>query len=185
VRSESKAQALHDIVIVTDRLTLRPLRAEDVTTDYLNWFSDPLILQYILAALETKTLRQLESYVREKHAAEDALLLGIFEKGNSRHIGNLKFEPIDWARGQAVLGILIGPPDWRGKGVFKEAFKASVEALEREAGIREYWLCVSDSNAAAVRAYQSAGFLMRPPPPHLFPMVRQGYVYLVWGQPSA
>ena len=42
-----------------------------------------------------------------------------------QHIGNIKYEPIDFQAATATMGILTGANDWRGKGVGPEVIKGS------------------------------------------------------------
>lgn len=80
------------------------------------------------------------------------LFLGIFERATQRHIGNIKFEPVDRQAGYAVFGILIGDADFRGKGVVAEVIAASSVWLKWQ-GLREIVLGVDMDNEPAIRAY--------------------------------
>ena len=53
------------------------------------------------------------------------LFLGVFEKVTNKHIGNIKYDPIDSESKVAVMRILIGDPEWRGRGVAEEVLSAS------------------------------------------------------------
>ena len=140
-------------VLQTDRLLIRPLAIEDVGDRYLSWFGGDGA-NYVSPV---GTLDELKSYVEEKVSKPDVLFLGIFERYTLLHIGNIKFEPVDVAHGIAVLGVFIGDPQFRGKGVLGEVVTATGFWL-RNRGIREIWLGVDLTNTAAIRAYKKAGF---------------------------
>ena len=142
--------------IPTNRFVLRPLRVDDVNERYANWLSDQATSQYITAKLNLADLRQ---YVHECSAREDVMFLGIFEKETGLHIGNIKYEPVNTELGYAIMGILIGDPDWRGKGVAAEVLLASAEWLSKCRNIKQIVLGVSRTNIAAIRAYQKVGFI--------------------------
>lgn len=142
--------------IFTNRFILRPLGVADVSDRYAGWLSDQSTSQYITARLNLADLRQ---YVLERSDREDVLFLGIFENKTGLHIGNIKYEPVDAELGYAIMGILIGEPDWRSKGVAAEVLLASAEWLSNYRNIKTIVLGVSRANTAAIRAYQKVGFI--------------------------
>lgn len=140
----------------TERFFLRPLRVEDAGEHYLSWLADPTAV-HIEASRTTRELAELARYVADKSGRPDVLFLGVFESASGRHIGNIKFEPIDREQGYAVLGMLIGDRDFRGRGVAGEIIAATTSRLRQE-GLREIVLGVARDNHAAIRAYEKAGF---------------------------
>lgn len=150
--------------IVTERFVLRPLQVSDVGERYLSWMRDADALKFITAAARIEKLADLAEYVRQRVGREDVLFLGIFEHDSHLHIGNIKYEPLDSAKGEATMGILIGDANYRGKGVTGEVIKASGEWLKANRGVRRILLGVSSDNAAAMRAYEKVGFVPLNPP---------------------
>ena len=150
--------------IATPRFILRDLRQEDITPQYLGWFADPAAQKHIAAAADTQTLSQLRAYLAERTGRRDVLFLGIFDRTTGAHVGNVKFEPVDAAQGYAVMGILIGDPAYRGKGVASEVIAASGRWLKASEGITEIVLGVHCDNDAAIQAYERAGFVVEPTP---------------------
>ena len=94
----------------------------------------------------------------ERIGRDDILFLGIFDKTNSLHIGNIKYEPVNAVLGYAVMGILIGEPAYRGKGVAIEVLNSSARWLKENRNTRQVLLAVSKENHVAIRAYQRMGF---------------------------
>ena len=86
-------------------------------------------------------------------------MFGIFDINNNKHIGNIKYEPIDYENRTARMGILIGDECYRGKGVAVEVINVSTNWLYKKYGIRKVFLRVEISNKAAINAYKKAGFL--------------------------
>ena len=147
-----------DITIQTSRFFLRPLAVSDATEKYLGWMKEDSVAKYITAASDTQSLASLEAYILEKSTKDDCLFLGVFNKIGGEHIGNIKYEPICFARKEAVMGVLLGDSNWRGKNVFNEIFLASQQWLLDTYSIQVIMLGVDRSNAAAIRAYEKAGF---------------------------
>lgn len=146
------------VQIPTQRFLLRELREADVNHLYLSWFEDADAQRNISAAADMYTLTALRRYVREREGRADVLFLGIFTRENGTHIGNVKYEPVDNERGVAVMGILIGDPAFRGKGVAQEVLTATGVWLRAARGISRVLLGVEPGNAAAIAAYERVGF---------------------------
>lgn len=148
--------------ILTHRFVLRPLNVDDVSDRYVGWLRDQAAQQYISAAASRPDLVALRRYVAERSGRENVVFLGIFEKLNGLHVGNIKYEPIDSELGYAIMGILIGEPHWRGKGTAAEVLAASAEWLRQHRNIRQIALGVSRANTAAIHAYKRVGFVEEP-----------------------
>ena len=74
------------------------------------------------------------------------------------HIGNIKFDEINLIKKSAVLGILIGDKDFRGKGIAREVILDSVLWLTNKYKIDTVKLGVDHNNLEALTLYQSMGF---------------------------
>jgi ribosomal-protein-alanine N-acetyltransferase len=146
------------VEILTPRFALRELTAADVTERYLGWLRDAGVARYIAAAATTRDLDDLREYVTQRVGREDILFLGIFDRASGLHIGNIKYEPVDPAKGYAIMGILIGDAAARGTGVAPEVLRATGAWLKHHRGIREIILGVERENVAAIRAYEKVGY---------------------------
>lgn len=146
------------LLIETERFILRPLTTADVTPRYLGWLQDKKSNRFIVTAGSGYTLDSLKTYVEERIDREDILFLGIFLKDNNLHIGNIKFEPTDRTEGTATMGILIGDPDWRGRGAAAEVLNACAKWLYENFSVARIHLGVDRGNQSAIRAYLKAGF---------------------------
>ena len=144
--------------IDTERFLLRELSEGDVTERYLSWLDDASTKKYITYAEKEKSLSDLMQYVRDRVGREDILFLGIFDRDTGLHIGNIKYEPVNVEKGYATMGLMIGDPAYRGKGVAAEVLTASARWLRMNRKTRQIVLGVSSDNAAAIRAYERAGF---------------------------
>jgi ribosomal-protein-alanine N-acetyltransferase len=167
--------------IDTPRFILRTLQVSDASTTYAGWFTDPVVRRFIAAATSSQDVSSLQSFIAEKFASPNAELFGIFVQGSGLHVGNIKFEPIDDACHRAILGILIGDPAWRGRGVFGEIYPAAAKWLFETRGIQEFWLGLDIDNSAALASYRRAGFSEAPAPTDLFGAVRHDAIYMKHG----
>ena len=145
------------VLVKTDRFLLRSLTKNDVAERYIGWLQDPSN-QYINYTQEAHSVEDIRSYVEYRDSSNSILFLGIFSIENKEHIGNIKYEPIDFKKYQATMGILIGERDWQGKGVASEVIMASAIWLKAHFKIKRIFLGVDLNNKPAIKAYIKIGF---------------------------
>jgi ribosomal-protein-alanine N-acetyltransferase len=141
--------------IYSERFVLKTLDPVKLSAAYLDWFSDPVVNQFI-EYKKPKDMFELSDYIVKKNLSKDALMLGIFF--NNLHIGNIKYEPIDLKLKRTIMGILIGDNEWRGKGVSAEVLSTTTKYLKKNYDIEEFYLGVHQENLGAIKAYKKAGF---------------------------
>lgn len=151
----TKNQEIH---IETDRFILRRLTIDDAMPQYLSWLDEQSRQGFILSAREKISIQQLREYIAERSCRNDVIFFGIFTRDQKCHIGNIKFEPVNYLLKYAVMGILIGEPRWRGLGVTPEVIMASAEWLDVQFGISQIILGVDINNTQAIKSYQKSGF---------------------------
>ena len=169
---------MNGILIETERFLLKALTEEDVNKHYLDWINDPNKSQYISYGDKRRSINEICSYVAERSLNESILFLGIFIRGSGAHIGNIKYEPIDFQKGFAIMGILIGEENWRGKGVASEVIKASSIWLNNTHGIQQIILGVDVRNINAIKAYQKCGFNLEETP--YIEINTEGQATMIW-----
>lgn len=145
-------------MIDTKRFILKPITSKDVNNNYLSWLDIEISGGYIDYAKNTITLVDLMQYVKERENQKNILFLAIFDKITNQHIGNIKYEPINFDDKTATMGILIGDKNWRGKGVASEVITASAKYLKKTHHIKMILLGVDKTNIPALSAYQKIGF---------------------------
>lgn len=144
------------IKVTTQRFLLKQLITDDVSDRYLSWLNEEES-PYIEYGKNHSTMEDLKVYVSERERKRDVLFLGIFTK-KKKHIGNIKYEPIDLKRKTAIMGILVGDKDWRGKGVAAEVIIASAHYLNSKYGVTTIFLSVNPNHQVAISAYKKIGF---------------------------
>ena len=77
----------------------------------------------------------------------------------SEVVGHGEIALIDRWNGSATLArILVGPPEWRGKGVGKVIVEGLLKIAFGDLGLHRVDLRVFDFNQPAIRCYEQAGF---------------------------
>ena len=142
----------------TDRLILRPFRAEDGEAMFRNWAHDPEVTRYLtwqphenaeashaIAAMWEQESRKPESYQ-----------WAIVPRGQEEPIGSLSVVRMDEAVDAVELGYCIGRP-WWGMGFTAEAVKAVIDYLIREVGAHRVAACHDVNNPRSGRVMEKAG----------------------------
>jgi len=151
-------EALRNLELVSDQIYLRPVVTTDATRAYVSWLNDPETTRYLESGGIQETVDSIVAYIERYQNRSDALFLAIVLKAGDIHVGNLKLEPINWRHHNAALGILIGAPEARGRGIGGEAIilllRYSFDVLK----LHRVALGVTADNLPAIRCYRKIGF---------------------------
>lgn len=164
--------------LYTERFFLRPITTNDANANYLSWLNNPLDSEFIYSANTKMSLQALTEYIKDRLKENNVLFLGIFEKNSGLHLGNIKYEPIDFIESYAVMGILIGEKNWRGQGVAIEILHATGKWLNRNFGIAQIILGVNRRNFSAIAAYKKIGFFEKSN--ILTPQLNKSEISMTW-----
>jgi ribosomal-protein-alanine N-acetyltransferase len=145
-------------LLESERLLLEPLSLSHLSQEYLNWLNDPEVINYI--ELEKGyTAEQLEKYIHEVEK-KNILFWAIIVKQSSKHIGNIKIDPVNVKDGLCEYGILLGDKGEWGKGLAKEASLKVIDYCFNILHLRKMTLGVVEKNINAVELYKKIGFII-------------------------
>lgn len=148
-----------DSSLQTARLHLRAINTEeDKLEDYLGWLRDVESNSFIQSARIDYGIEELIEFIKAINSDVNAILFGIFLKSNFQFIGTLKIQPIDLTSGTAWLGIMIGNPEFRGRGYGREAMQEVLKFLFTSLKLKEVLLGVDLKNFSAIALYETLGF---------------------------
>lgn len=145
-----------DLFFKSKRLSYRHLNDSDASDEYVSWFKEKNVRRFIQGSEEFTKKASLRDYIRGHNSKEDSILLGVF-KGLD-HIGNIKYEPIDFKEKVAWLGILIGNESNRSKGFGGEIIESTSLLMKNKLNIKKLKLGVNINNVAAQKSYKKIGF---------------------------
>jgi RimJ/RimL family protein N-acetyltransferase len=149
-----------DSPLHTERLVLRAINTEeDKLEDYLGWLRDVESNSFIQSARIDYGIEELIEFIKSVNSDVNAILFGIFLKSNFQFIGTLKIQPIDFTLGTAWLGIMIGNPEFRGRGYGREAMQGVLKFLFNSLKLKEVFLGVDLKNFDAIALYEALGFI--------------------------
>jgi [ribosomal protein S5]-alanine N-acetyltransferase len=169
---------MKNVFMESERFFLRTLIEDDVNARYLEWINGSDKSQYINYTNQNRTVDEVSTFVTERVNSDTVLFLGIFVRESGEHIGNIKYEPIDFKKSYAIMGILIGKKNWRGRGVAAEVIKASSMWLHNKYGIKQIILGVNTGNIWAIKAYEKVGFSEKKTP--LIRKIDKTNITMVW-----
>ena len=144
------------MIIKTNRFLLKKMKLKYVNKTYLNWFNDEEVKKFIEFKPKNK-LSVLKENIETQLKEKNVIFFAIFFK--KKHIGNIKFEKLNFKQSTAYLGILIGDKKWRGKGVGFEVIDAACEHLFQKFKISKIYLGVQKRNTKALSLYLKSGFV--------------------------
>lgn len=140
------------------RIYLRSIERDDLPLCHA-WINDEE-LTATLAHRYPLSLSREADWVERASRGQDTseLNFAICLADGNRHIGNCGLLAIDRDNRTATLGIFIGEKDCRGRGLGVEAVSVLCRFAFEEMDLRKIRLDVHADNAAAIKAYERAGF---------------------------
>lgn len=136
---------------------LRALELDDLDRTH-QWHNDSELYATLTGTFHFVSRATEEDWLRRKNAASPhEINLAICLTIDSRHIGNIYLQDIDWIARHAALGIFIGEPAYRSKGYGREATRQIITYAFRQLGLARIYLYVLTDNERAIEMYKKCG----------------------------
>lgn len=150
-------------MLESERLTLEPLREEDVD-DIMTWVNDPDIIGNIATfSLNYFTREEELAYIKRMQESKDDHVFSIRDKNiNTYHyIGQAGIHQIYRRSRTGRLAIVIASKEDMGKGYGTEAIRTLLDYAFAKDGLNlhKIWLLVFESNERSLRTYERVGFI--------------------------
>lgn len=142
----------------TPQLILATLSHKHASGPYLAWMNDPEILRYTESRNRRFTTEDLEQFIADNNKSEDNLLLGMFDRIDGAHAGNIKLGPIDRPN-SGEIGLIVGDKRKWGKGFGREAISALSHYAFNEIGLAKTTAGCYLSNVGSIRAFLASGWI--------------------------
>ncbi len=140
------------------RLYLRGLEQRDINPTYVSWLNDGRVNGFMATRRFPSTLENLQANYQKTQDDVNGIYLAICLKEDGRHIGNVKLDKIDWISQVSEFGLLIGDPEFWGRGLGTEATYLITQHGFFQMNLRRITIYSVPDNAAAVRCYEKAGY---------------------------
>lgn len=141
-----------------ERIYLRGVERDDLDRCHA-WMSDPG-LRATLAQRYPLSLAREADWIERATRGQDPseMNFAICLEENGRHIGNCGLVAIDRDNRTATLGIFIGDPDCRGKGLGEDAVRTLCRFAFDELDLHKIRLDAYAFNVGPIRTYETVGF---------------------------
>ncbi len=151
--------SLMAIMLLAERVGLRPLQSEDVWVLF-KWFNDPKLLEVLGAQhlLFSVSLDEEKKIVHRDINAKDRKAFLIVKLEDSGPMGLVLLTDIDARTASAQLNIVIGEAEQWGKGYGREAVGTLLNYAFQQMNLHRVWLRVAEYNQRAIRCYAACGF---------------------------
>jgi ribosomal-protein-alanine N-acetyltransferase len=146
-----------DRPLETPHLTLATLSRDQAAGAYLAWMNDAEIVRYTESRGKTFDAPALESFIAECNDSDKDLLLGMFDKADGAHVGNIKLGPVDFPD-SGEIGLILGDRRKWGRGFGREAIAAVTRYAFDELRLAKTTAGCYVSNAGSIRAFLAAGW---------------------------
>jgi RimJ/RimL family protein N-acetyltransferase len=140
-------------------VSIRILEPEDVTIQYVEWFSDPEVTQHSENRFMKFTLESQKQYVRDMLESDHRYLYGIFDD-QGLHIGNVTIGPIDFNHMNAEISYIVGERTMWGKGIATYAVREIANKAFGEFGLHKIYAGVYSTNLGSIKVLERAEFTL-------------------------
>jgi len=151
-----------DILIQCGPYFVRTIRTKDASERWAGWLSDPeaahMLNSPAVKLTKDDVVKYLKSFDQRSH-----LLLGIFERSSSLHIGITRLD-IDYGSGVALINILIGDKDYRHKGVASTIAMPCIDYFFRNPNLNAIKANVLARNNIVLQFMTAMGWRFDPAP---------------------
>ncbi len=130
-------------------------RQEDAAT-LARWSHDAAYLRDV--DTDYARPRPPEAFAPPGTADTNAIEFRLRTLDDDRLIGFVALHSIEWNNRAGLLSLGIGEPDYRGRGYGSDALRLILHYAFDELNLERVGLDVISNNAAAIRAYERAGF---------------------------
>jgi RimJ/RimL family protein N-acetyltransferase len=137
---------------------MRILQTEDVTEDYVNWFSNKQVTSYSDNQYRSFSLESEKNYVKNCLGNNDVDLYGIFCK--SKHIGNLVISGLTSAHKRAEIAYIIGDTNFWGKGYGSIAVAEIIKKAKTNYKLYKLYAGLAEGNKGSEIILRKNGFLL-------------------------
>ena len=148
-----------DLLVSGERVALGPLRP-DLAETYGRWMNQPEV-RFGVEYLAIATPQSQQAWIEESNKAAakrepEAVAFTIYDLTDATPVGTCSLFEISYMQSSARFGISLG--ERRGQGLGGEATRLTLDWAFHVLGLHNVLLEALAWNAAAIRAYERAGF---------------------------
>lgn len=147
-----------ELVLGTERLVLRPLRPDDITTDYLQGLNDEEVNRYLEIRRRRQTFEIVREFVVANLVSPGDFLFGVFLRDGRRLIGTVRLHDVSDFHFSAGIGVCLFAKDCWGQGYGLEAVRRVTQFAFETLGLHYIEAGSYEENRASIALFSKAGF---------------------------
>ena len=140
-------------------ITLRILKEDDYTDNYLDWFSDPEVVKYSQNRYKIFSKKGQLDYMRSFLRNNRKYLYGIFFK--KKHIGNIELNEINYQSLTANITYIIGAKEYWGKGIASYCINKIIKKAKTKFGLKKIFAGCASKNFASIKVLKKNNFKIK------------------------
>ena len=145
-------------LIETPQLKLASLSSRHAAGRYLKWMNDPEAVRFLESRDRRFDRVDLEAYIDDCNKNPSVILLGMFDRHDESHVGNIKLGPVDSRHRRGDIGLIVGDKTKWGRGFAREAIAAVAEYAFSDLDLAKLTAGCYASNVGSIRAFLAAGW---------------------------
>lgn len=142
-----------------DNIGLRNLEEKDVAGSYADWFNDGEVCAYNSHHRYPMTRNRLLEYVKCANGDSSTIVFAVEEKKESRHIGNISLQQIDYLNRQAEIAFMFGERKFQGRGYATQAAELLITHAFLELGLNRIYFGTSEENIGMQKVGEKLNFV--------------------------
>jgi RimJ/RimL family protein N-acetyltransferase len=151
---------MNQAFIEGEKIYLRGLYKEDISSNMFNWTDDRDVTKYLFRGLFPNNIQIAEQQYEQMIKNDKEIELAIINKEDDQLIGITGMHSINWISRSGEFRILIGEKDYWGKGLGKEVTQLMCAYGFNKLNLEKVWLGVTKSNERAYQTYVNCGFVI-------------------------
>ena len=140
------------------KLSLRILKVEDVSNNYVMWFSNKDVVKFSENQYKKFTLAGQKKYVRQCLKNKDMILFGIFN--NKKHIGNVTLNGLLSPHKIGNINYVLGDKTLWGKGIGTFAIRKIISIAKKKYKLKKLFAGVADKNYGSKKILEKNKFIL-------------------------
>ena len=139
-------------------MDIRLLKTNDVTENYVDWFSNNEVVKYSDNQYRCFSLEGQRSYVQTCLNDKNIELYGIFIEGN--HIGNVVLDGIKSIHKKAEVTYVIGEKSYWGKGICQHALSVVIKKAKKQHKLNKLFAGIASNNIGSKKVLEKNNFIL-------------------------
>ena len=148
----------NDIHILGEKIFLRSLRKKDASENWWKWLNNDNVTRYMAKGASKNTIAKQVAFFERITESKNDLALAICDAKNGFHVGTTALHDIDWVKGSAQFGIIIGEEDYWGQGVGTEAWSLLTDFGFRKLKLKLIKTKIFRENSPSLKIARKCGF---------------------------